>query len=153
MADSINPQEKRTRSPKTERVNVTLIDGEECEVRIKYYLDLPKRYELLQDNMDEVKMEGGELTFAPNMMSIIPAIARAVWADKNVTVADVEASSLQEVIEQRLDRFLGQALAQGQAGDSEGGGSQENQQPGGGDGDGNPSPRADGSEHPGDVAE
>jgi hypothetical protein len=82
----------------TERVKVTLINGEETEVVIKKYLNIIDKYALLELVADDK---------GDDFIKVVPELAKKVWADKNVSIEEVEGSSLNDVILERLESFLG----------------------------------------------
>jgi hypothetical protein len=95
----------------TEKVKMKLVDGTEQEVLLYKFLGarvaLKIQNKLLAGtkinpkSVDSIELDGGIIG------DLTLDIAQAIWADKNITIDDVNGSSLQEVVFERLDYFLG----------------------------------------------
>jgi hypothetical protein len=93
----------------TERVKVKLIDGNDVEVNIYKYLTTREKQSVISEAFDGIKVKKfDESEFeASKLFSIITKLAEVTWADKNVTLDEVEGDSLSEVMVDRFESFLG----------------------------------------------
>jgi hypothetical protein len=97
--------------PLTEKVKVRLINGTEAEVLIKKYIPFRKKQQIYQKAMDGIKInskKNDEIDFdASRGMNIISELVEEVWADKNISLDEVEGDSLYKIINERFSTFLG----------------------------------------------
>lgn len=105
-----------------------LVDGNETEILIYKYLTLPEKYDVVQEMAKALKgqkignLTKDEVELTPEMMTIIPILAKKVWADKNYKIDDVEGDSLNVVLAERLEKFLGSFGFRGEVSSSPSGG-------------------------------
>jgi hypothetical protein len=94
----------------TETVKVKGLDGKEIEVRLYKYVPFRQSQSLLSELTNGSKFNSTSQDMdidGEKLMNFIVKLAEVYWADKNVSLDDVENESLMEVIEPKLKSFLG----------------------------------------------
>lgn len=120
--------------PTTISAKVLLVNGEEAEVRLLKYLPFRKKQQIISKLTSGMKIKQGQSMKdididAAQGMLIFGDLAEAIWADKNITIDDVEGDSLYKVLTERFNTFLGSLGFESEVRDKQGSGTEEDQQP------------------------
>lgn len=115
----------------TERIKVKLVDDTEAEVMVYKYLTYRQAEEVKNTLLRGVKVSPGmkkdsiEVP-ATQLFEATSKVAEYIWADKNVTLDDVQGKSLSEVVSDRFNSFLGSLGFRASAGNNKGSVPEEN---------------------------
>jgi hypothetical protein len=107
----------------TETVKVKLVDGSDKEVMIYKYITFREEQKIIQTLIEGQKIKDAkdiEIDGAKGMR-VIEMLADMIWADKNISLEEVEASSLMEVMSGKFDTFLGKFGFTAKTGDNKSG--------------------------------
>lgn len=104
----------------TKKAQVVLLNGEEAEVLIYRALNARIAMQIQSKLLSGVKIKPKSGVEDIEIDGSVVAnmtidIAEAIWADKNISIDDVEGGSLQKLVLDNLDCFLGGLNLQRQA--------------------------------------
>ena len=108
----------------TEAVKVKTLAGNEAEVLLYKFLPYRKSQQLFAKLVKGNKLGASTKDISVDgeaFSDMMIELAEAYWADKNLSIDDIETESLQGVIEPKLESFLGKFGAGLQVGNNKSG--------------------------------
>lgn len=131
--------------PFKETIKEMRLDGHEQDVQVYKYISARKKQQLINKLFEgvDIKTQGA---LPPNKaMQAIGELAEMIWADQNLSIDDVEGSTLHNYVMERFNSFLGNFGFRAKAGDSESGEQRQDESSDNSAGSGTEKPAGDGS--------